>query len=98
MTTQKIISEIVEYVKNCGGNYSDWYAGIASTPRNRLFDDHKVDEKNGNCIYQDAGSSDIARKIENYLINELGMDGDTGGGDDSTKYIYAYKKTLNTVE
>ncbi|GIW62200.1 MAG: hypothetical protein KatS3mg090_0026 [Patescibacteria group bacterium] len=46
-TKQEIISEIKSHMAQCGGSYSDWYVGIATDPRERLFIDHNVDEKNG---------------------------------------------------
>ncbi len=95
---ETIKSEIKEYIENCGGNYSSWYVGIATSPKNRLFEDHNVDEKNDRWIYVLANSSDIAREIEKYFIEKLGTDGGTGGGDDSSKYVYAYKKTSSTKE
>ncbi|MBU0721852.1 hypothetical protein KKA93_00075 [Patescibacteria group bacterium] len=32
-----IIAEIKAFMAKWGGNYSDWYVGIASDPRQRLF-------------------------------------------------------------
>ena len=95
---QEIISEIKSYIAKCGGSYSDWYVGIASAPKQRLFNDHSVDEKNGFWIYHETENSNSARDIEDYLINTLGTDGGTGGGDYSSRYVYAYKKTSYTNE
>ena len=36
-----------------------------------------------------------ARNVEAVLL-KLGCDGETGGGDESTTYIYAYLKSSNT--
>lgn len=80
------------------GDYSDWYVGIASDPKERLFEDHNVDKETNGWIYRKAESSDIAREIEEYLIDVLGTDGDTGGGDETTDWVYAYKKAPHTEE
>ncbi len=93
-----IKSEIKKYMKENGGAYSKWYAGVATYPRKRLFTEHNVDEKNSCSIYRKATSSNTARKVEEYLVKRLGTDGGTGGGDESTKYVYAYKKASNTKE
>ena len=90
--------EIEKYIQNSGESYSDWYVGIASDPRKRLFNDHNVDEKSGHWIFRECENSSVAREIEEYLINTLGTDGNPGGGDYSTKYVYAYKKTSSTIE
>ena len=92
---KKIASEIVTYVEKEGSNKSSWYLGIASNPKDRLFKDHNVSE-NGWWIYSDAETHVSARNIENYLLNSYGFDGGTGGGDYTTKFVYAYRKTHTT--
>jgi hypothetical protein len=90
----QIVNDVLNYVKTHGGQYSQWYAGIASKPRNRLFDDHRVDER-GVWIYSDCEGSVEARRIENHLLG-LGFDGGDGGGSYDTRFLYAYKKTLSS--
>lgn len=93
-----IKKEIRDHIKSRGGAYSDWYVGIATAPRERLFNDHNVDEQNGRWIYRACESSAAAREIEDYFVNTLGTDGGLGGGDELTKSVYAYKKTSYTKE
>lgn len=94
-TAEQIISDINAYMKACGGNNSDWYVGIATDARQRLFDDHAVSEKDGCWIYRQATSSDVARSVEKAYL-DAGCDGGPGGGDDGTDYVYAYKKARDT--
>lgn len=96
-TKQDIIKAIADYVSEYGGKYSDWYGGVASDPRQRLFNDHSVDEKSGHWIYQGCASSDEARAVEDHFIAE-GMKGGPGGGDANTKSVYAYRITSSTRE
>lgn len=93
----KVIAEVENYIRNNGGAYSAWYAGIATNPKTRLFDDHNVDEKNGAWIYRDCGNDATARFVEDYFLRK-GCKGDSGGGDSSTKYFYAYKITGYTCQ
>lgn len=97
-TNHLIIAEITNFIASWGGTYSEWYAGIAAIPRQRLFNGHNVNEQTDGWIYREAYDSNSARAVENYLVNTLGMAGDTGGGDSATKFIYAYRKTNQTVE
>ena len=92
-----IFNEIRSYVSRHPGLYSDWYAGIAADARKRLFTDHAVKESGDLWIFQLCGSSNEAREIENALFS-LGMKGGPGGGDNSTKFVYAYKIGMHTVE
>lgn len=98
ISVEQIIAEIKAYIGNRGGSYSSWYVGIASNPRQRLFNDHCVDEKSDAWIYREAVNADAARTAEDYFVNKLSTSGDTGGGDYSTKFVYAYKKASHTNE
>lgn len=96
-TINEVIAEIDNYIQQCGGNYHDWYCGITSDPRQRLFDEHNVSEQNGHWIYKDAGSENAARRIEQYFLNK-GCQGGGGGGDYASRYVYAYRITSATRE
>jgi hypothetical protein len=95
---ETVKQEIKEHIKSRGDAYSDWYVGIAADANQRLFNDHNVDKQNGCWIYRECQSSTAAREVEEYFINILGTDGGTGGGDQSAKSVYAYKKTSYTKE
>lgn len=94
-TATEIVKDIEDYVGN--DKYSNWYAGIASDAKARIFTDHKVDEKSGRWIYRTADSNAVARTAEDTLHKD-GFDGGPGGGDSGTTRVYAYKKTTATVE
>jgi hypothetical protein len=87
--------DIVQYIRQCGGDFPNWYAGIAADPRARLFNDHNVNEHGGQWIFRDAGTDAEARKAEDYL-HDLGCQGCCGGGDYRTRYVYAYRITPTT--
>ncbi|MFA5749744.1 MAG: hypothetical protein WC895_00785 [Candidatus Shapirobacteria bacterium] len=94
----RIISEIKNYAGNYQSYWKDWYIGIASDPEQRLFTDHSVNQKTDIWIYRICQNADSARKIEEYLINSLKTKGDTGGGDNTTKFVYAYLTTSHSKE
>ena len=91
------ISDIKAYVANNGGNYSQWYVGIAADPRERLFNDHAVKEKGDAWIYRQCTTSDVARSVEKHFLAQ-GMKGGSGGGDENSDYVYAYKISGHTIE
>lgn len=93
-----LVKEVTDFVNQNGGVFRDWYAGIATNPKQRLFNEHNVKE-NGLwiCTKNPCATDTIARQIEKTLLN-LGFDGGTGGGDSSTKHVYVYKKTPYTIE
>lgn len=97
-TSNEIVQEIIEYIKGCSGkNLSDYYAGISKDARDRLFNDHSVDEQSGCWIYRKAINIDSARETEKELLKK-GMKGGDGGGDESSVYVYCYQITNQTNE
>jgi hypothetical protein len=93
-SAQQVYDEIKSFIDS-HNNYPTWCSGIASNPRERLFQDHNVSEKSDYWIYRQCQSEQSARNVEEALL-KLGCDGGTGGGDESTVYVYAYRKSTNT--
>ena len=98
MTLQEFIKQFTDYIENNGNQPTDWYSGIASDPKKRLFEEHNVNEQSGQWIYDNAGSESTARTVEKYLIDTYGTQGGSGGGDENTTWVYSYKITTNTIE
>ena len=94
---KEIIKDIEDHMAKRGGAIGKWYVGIAANPRERLFDDHSVDEENGVWIHSRASSDSVARDIEKYFLDK-GAQGGAGGGDEDSTAVYAYRITLSTRE
>ena len=87
---------LVTYMnKNKQPSLKNWYVGIASNVEDRLFSDHNVTKDGSLWVHSTADSSAIAREVEADLLAE-GLDGGTGGGDDSTTTVYVYVKKSST--
>ena len=93
---EQAYNKIKAYIDKQGKPYQSWYVGIASDARERLFQGHNVSEKGDQWIYDQCPDDQGARSVEEALL-KLGCDGDIGGGDESTTYIYAYFKSSNTI-
>jgi len=94
---EEIKSGIKAFMQAHGGSYSAWYVGVSKDPRDRLFNDHGVDEKGDWWIYSQAQSSTAARNVEAHFVDTLNTDGASGGGDKDADYVYAYKKAAHTT-
>ncbi len=94
-TEQQVYDEIVAHIQKQGDGYYKWYSGIASDWKSRLFNDHQVPRENYWYIARQCFSDQAARNVEDALL-KLGCDGDIGGGDESTIYVYAYLKGTMT--
>ena len=97
-TEAELIDEIEGHIENRGGAFSSWYVGIAADARDRLFNDHSVEEEGDKWIFRKATSSSVARTVEKYFIEEKGTKGGPGGGDENSKFVYAYKSQRHTRE
>jgi len=99
MTTkqQEIIKAFNEYIRARGTSYGAWYVGVAADARERLFNDHAVNERTDAWIYDTCSSSKEAREVEQHFIAQGTREG-PGGGDASTKSVYAYRIAPHTVE
>ena len=94
---KEIIEEIESHITDCGGGIRGWYVGIAAKPKERLFDDHSVDEEKDAWIHCPASSDSVARDIEKHFLDK-GAKGGTGGGDEDSKSVYAYLINSRTRE
>ena len=95
-TDQQAYDAIVAYINKHGGQYSDWYCGIASDAESRLFDEHRVPRESP-WIHVDCVNDEAARRAEEALL-ELDCKGGAGGGDEKSIYVYAYLITLTTIQ
>lgn len=96
-TAQQVYDGLVAYMNKFTNPKSAWYAGIAADSKDRLFNGHGVDEKNGQWAYDTCATSADARAVEDALL-KLGCKGGGGGGDNTTRSCYVYFITSTTRE
>jgi hypothetical protein len=94
---EQIINAFNAYIGAPSALYSEWYVGVAVDPRDRLFNGHAIREQTDAWIHDTCSSSREAREIEQYFIGR-GMRGGPGGGDATTRSVYAYKVARHTIE
>jgi len=94
-TERQVFEGIKAYIDKQGKPYSAWYAGIASDAEARLFVGHNVSRTNDKWAYDQCIDNRGARNVEDALL-KLGCDGGSGGGDQSSTYVYSYLKSLGT--
>jgi len=88
---EAVYALMIQKITENGGSASQWYAGIASDWKDRLFVDHQV-PKEGQCQYrvrkcfdrEDASWVEIS-------LHEFGCKGSHGGGSDDTIFVYLYQ-------
>lgn len=97
-TEKQVATNILNYMNKVGGIPNSWYVGITNNPEETLFNRHNISKTYGTWIYDECFNSESARNIESYFIGTIKTDGGSGGGDENSVFVYAYKKTNQTVE
>lgn len=92
-----IIADIEGHIAKGGGKSSDWYVGIASSPKTNLFKVHKLRETGDAWIARHALNHAQAAEVAEFFVTTQGSKGrfrDPKPGED---YVYAYKMKSHTT-
>lgn len=97
-SVQQIKYEILAYIKEFGGDFSDWYVGVSDNPKKEMFQLHSVDEEDDIWLYKQALTFKACHTIQQYFLETLNTDGKpvTNGSED-TDCVYLYKKSNRTI-
>ena len=96
-SVQQIKHEILAYIYELGGDFLDYYVGIAENPEQALFETHKVDKTKDPWLYRQALSYTAARAIQDYFSSRLMVDGTMViNSNEDTDWVYVYKKSERT--
>ena len=97
---KQIIDEIETYIRRGGGQYRDWYVGIADNPINPIGKTeffHKV--QSHRFMYIETASTRESRAVAGFFVNILGtesnLDDDQANGD--CRAVFVYKKAVKPV-
>jgi hypothetical protein len=97
-SVQQIKFEILAYIKEFGGDFNDWYVGIAADPKGTLFQTHKVHQEDDIWLHKQALTFTACKTIQKYFLDILKTDGKAvSEGDEDTDCIYLYKKSSRTT-
>lgn len=89
---QEIIDNFKNYIQSRGGNYSNWYIGIACDPEDLFLQLQNLDNQ---CWdYTHIYDPQVARQILDYFINTLGIKETVSSADATADIIYVYKRKV----
>lgn len=98
LSVQQIKYEILAYIKEFGGNFEDWYIGIAADPKHEMFDNHGVHQEDDIWLYKQALTFTACKTVQKYFLQTQAIDGNLREtGNEDTDCVYLYKKSLNTT-
>ncbi len=96
-SVQQIKFDFLSYIKEFGGEFRDWYVGIAANPQQALLDRHNLDRDADIWIYKQALTFQACRTVQRHFQEKLKTDGVpvlTGNSD--TDCVYLFKKSERT--
>ena len=96
-SVQQIKFEILAYIKEFGGEFNEWYVGIAADPKKKMFEEHSVHKEEDIWLYKQALTFAACKTIQDYFLKILEVDGvSVTGGNEDTDCVYLYKKSVRT--
>lgn len=95
-----IIDQVETYIRRGGGEYEDWFIGLADNPiapSKEVSRLHKA--KNRTFAYVETLSGEVAKAVAEHFINVCGTDGDISEAekDGARRALYFYKKAEHLV-
>lgn len=98
MTAQEFYNAFNDHLQKSGRQYyREFYCGITDNIERRLFEEHNVSRDSGFWIYGPADNIEVAREVERHYL-DLGMQGNTGGGNEDSIWVYCYLIMQSTKE
>jgi hypothetical protein len=94
---QDAIQAFLTHADSCGGDYSDWYVGVAADPERTLFEYHLVEPRGQYMYCRLASFSDAKEAAERCRLLYGTKSGMPFGWQDAI-YLYAYRMTTRTRE
>lgn len=93
-----VVKDIIAYMQKSDTPLGEWYVGITEDPQARVFEDHGVNKEIDYWIYRECFTANAAWRVKRCFIATYETDGGSGGGDDRSRFVYAYKKESHTRE
>ena len=97
MPAEQAIQAIDSYVRKCGQDYSQWCAGIAADPVERMLGFHGVAEEGDGCgwiTYHCASPDEACEALQHFVAQ--GMKPASGGPEAAAVSVFVFKITPST--
>jgi hypothetical protein len=97
---KNIIAQIEAYIQQGGGEYGDWFVGLADNPIDPIAEAFRLSKvQHHRFTYIETVSYQVARFVADYFLKVCGTDGDLSDIDTGRpcQAIYIYKKAANLL-
>jgi hypothetical protein len=97
---KQIIDQVEAYIRQGGGEYGNWYIGLADNPIAPIMEVTRLNKvQSHRFTYIETVSPQAAKAVADYFLNVCGTDGNPGDIDINRpcRAIYIYKKASHRV-
>ncbi|NLE05081.1 MAG: hypothetical protein GX638_09825 [Crenarchaeota archaeon] len=94
------VAKLANFITSISSSYNRRhlvYTGITDDISRRLREHGINEEDTADYTFEKCDSSNEARETEEYIKTRYCTDGDSGGGNDNSCYIYSYRKKSGTT-
>ena len=95
-SVESIKSDIKDHIRRIGGEYTDWYVGVARDAPSQLFNHHNVQRDGGAWIIRQAYGVKAALYVESHFVHRMGAGGGPAVEESDTDFVYAFRKLPGT--
>ena len=95
-----IIAQIEAYIRQGGGEYGEWFIGLADNPIDPIMEVSRLRKvQNHWFTYIETVSHKAAKAVADYFLKVCGTDGNIRDIDANRprRALYIYKKALNLI-
>jgi hypothetical protein len=95
-----IIEQMETYIRQGGGEYGDWFIGLADNPIAPITETSRLRKvQNHRFTYVETISVEVAKSVADYFINACGMDGNISETEKMVPvghYIFIKKSSISS--
>ena len=87
----EIIEDILEHIRQCGGEFSDWCVGSAKDPQSSTFAGHVTDGSNDGLLYREAYTTYAAEEVLDRLVKGCGLRPECAAVPQPGRIVFVYR-------
>ena len=86
----EIIEDVLEHIRQCGGDLGDWQVGTAQDPQGPFFRRHSAEELGDGFLYRAAYTTYAADEVLERL-KDCGLHPDRAAATQPGKIVFVYR-------
>ena len=92
----EIIEDILEHIRHCGGEFSDWCVGSAKDPQCPSFSGHASEGSKDGLLYREAYTTYAAEEVLERLVKGCGLRRERAAVPQPGRIVFVYRSRKST--